>query len=135
MESDRIVDLANAQKSKAESETQTKGPKQYKGCFGKCNHPDCRKSKQDHFEPDKYCHDPRVLAAALATCTEKLTQAKAAAAAARNDSSFLAAEANAKLEEETLKADEAAFADKKAATHAASAATAKKEAEVRAKED
>ena len=132
LEADRISDLANTKKNSAEREHQTKGPKQYKGCFGKCNNEDCRQSKEKHFESDNYCYDSRVLAAAVATATEELTQAKAAAAAVRK--SFLAAEAKVKGEEETLEVEETEFAKNMKAKQEASAATAKQTAEVRAKE-
>ena len=49
LEADRIRDQAIAKKSKAEREVQAKGHFQYKACFGKCNHPDCRKNKKEHF--------------------------------------------------------------------------------------
>ena len=130
LEADRIRDLAFAKKSRVEREVQAKGHLQYKACFGKCNHADCRKKKKEHFGSDNYCYDPRVLAAA----TEELARAQVAADAARNDPSFLAAEAEANVEEETHMAEEVAFARKKATKEEAAAAAAKHTADVRAKE-
>jgi colicin import membrane protein len=134
LEADRIRDLAVAKKSRAEREVQAKGHLQYKACFGKCNHPDCRKKKRELFGSDNYCYDPRVLAAAVVTATEKLARAQVAVDAARNDPSFLAAEAKAKVEEETHTAAEVAFASTKATKQEAAVAAAKHTANVRAKE-
>jgi hypothetical protein len=43
VEAEKIVAMADAEKKRAESAKQTKGPERYKAFFGKCNHPDCRK--------------------------------------------------------------------------------------------
>jgi hypothetical protein len=130
VEAKKVIDLTDAEKKRAESEKQTKGPQRYKAFFGKCNHTDCRKSKGDHFGPDMHCHDPQVLDANVAGATAKFTQEKAAAAAVQKDPTFVAAEAKTKQEEKAQKDQEAAFeAKKKAAT-----ATAKKKAEERTKE-
>ena len=133
LEIDRIIKMADSKQKRAESEAQTKGPKRYQGCFGKCNNRECRKLKEEHFESDKYCHEPRVLAAAVAKSREELTEAKAKATGARNNASFLAAEAKAKEQEEKFREEEAAFDNKKTARKEASAAAAKQMAEVRAK--
>ena len=133
LEAEAAVGSAEKREAAAQSEAQARGAMQYKACFGKCNHRECRRAKKEHFGPDLCCFDPQVLAAGVARATEELAQARAAVARARADPSFLESERLAKAEEEIHEAEAAAFAADKASKQRAAAASAKREAEARDK--